>query len=578
MKRSRNILRQWALTAVYLSGLLSLAIAFSGCGKKSGTAKGPVVAEVGGRPIELREITDPIIAAHVDYSTAEDELKARRKELDRLIEEKFLVIGAYARSLDADIGIIELVDKEKDKFLLDELFRHEVIDKAQVAEDEVRQWYEHWFDRVRPKHILVKTKAKADSIVTDLKAGGDFGDLAEKYSADPATARRGGDFGREFYWGELIAPIQSVVFDLKQGEIGGPVESQFGWHVLEIVSRSELTKLPLDSVRVGIENRLRQKLQDKRRTAQLQELRSKANIQVRADVAGQVRQQFQEVVDSSQLPVGYFPEIPVSKVPDQLKKQVLATYGRQGELTVDKLIQAYNAAPTDGRPDLRLDDQIQETVFQLGLYDLLRDEALRLQLDQSPVYKERLREFQEQLMADKMRNEVVQGKLHVEETDVRQFYDAHADSFVEPVSYHVREVMVNDEPSAVRVLREAQAGTPMADLAKRYTMRAGFRNNGGDLGLVSPDRYPDLYTTAATLKPGEIGGPVPGIDQFSVIQVLDVKPAGQKPYDDVRGKIYEKLQSWRTDSIMGVYADSMRVLYPVEIHDQILAAGIHVSQ
>jgi len=562
-----------AIAGLSLIALGLLVLVMPGCSKKNADA-GSIVAEVGQRPIKLREITDYITAMHVNYSTADEELKARRKQLDRLVEEKLLVIGAYARALDADIGILELVDNEKDKFLLDELYRTEVLDKVSVSEDDVKAWYTHYFERVRPKHIVVPTKATADSIMAQLQSGVDFGDLAERYSIDQSTARRGGDLGREFYWGELVPPIQDVVFGLKEEELGGPVKTGFGWHILKVVSRSELQKVPYDTVKNSIENRIKQKLVSKRRDEQLDALRAQANVQVRPEALATLRQMLQSVMDTVKLPPGSFPDLPAEKLADSGKTIVLATYGRNGELTLYRVLTSYNSTAMDGRPDFRVDDQVREMGFQMGLYDLLRDQALSLKLDQSPIYRERLREFQESMMADKMRSAVITSKLRVEEPEIRQYFDAHADSFVDPASYHVREVLVNDEPSAIRMIREAQAGTPLEELAKKYTVRPGFRTNGGDLGWVSPNRYPDLCPTAATLKPGEIGGPVPGVGQFSVIQLLESKPASPRKFEDLKGEIFQRLQQQRADSILEAYVDSMKIAYPIVIHDDVLTMNI----
>ena len=576
MNAKPRLIAMRAMAGLSLLAFALIAATLPGCSKKTADTSS-VVAEVGQRTIKLREITDPITASHVNYSTAEEELQARRKQLNSLVQEKLLVIGAYARSLDADIGIVELVDNEKDKFLLDELYRHEVLDKVKVSEDDIKAWFAHYFDRVRPKHIVVKTKEQADSLMAQLRNGADSGDLAERYSIDQSTARRGGDLGREFYWGELMAPIQDVLFGLKVGELAGPIKSDFGWHILQVVSRSQLDKVPYDSVKTSIENRLKSKLVAKRRNEQLDGLRGQANIQIRPEGLATLRQLFQAAMDTLKLPPGTLPNLPIERLADSGKTTVLATYGRKNELTLYRVLTSYNAAGSDSRPELRLDDQVHEMVFQLGLYDLLRDQALDLKLDQSPTYVERLREFQESMMADKLRSSIINSKLRVEESEIRQFFDAHADSFVDPVSYHVREVLVNDEPSAIHILRDAQAGKSLEDLARKYTARPGFRSNGGDLGWVSPDRYPDLYSTAATLKLGEVGGPVPGVGQFSVIQVLESKPASPKKFEDVKGVIFQKMQQQRSDSILQAYEDSVKTLYPVVIHEDVLKMDINVA-
>jgi parvulin-like peptidyl-prolyl isomerase len=111
-------------------------------------------------------------------------------------------------------------------------------------------------------------------------------------------------------------------------------------------------------------------------------------------------------------------------------------------------------------------------------------------------------------------------------------------------------------------------------LARKYTIRSGFKSNGGDLGWVSSNRYPDLVATAATLKPGEVGGPVPGVGQFSAIKLLETKPAVPRAFEDTKRTIFQKLQQQRGDSILQAYADSMKTAYPVVIHEDVLARDI----
>ena len=170
-------------------------------------------------------------------------------------------------------------------------------------------------------------------------------------------------------------------------------------------------------------------------------------------------------------------------------------------------------------------EQIEAFVFQEGLYELLRDEALRLKLDEEPVYRDRLREFQEEIMAEKMRNNLIARNLVVTEDDVRKFYDSHIDSLKEPEQYHIREILVNTDAAARDLLKQAKAGADFEALAREHTVRPGFKTNAGDLGWVGPRRYGELYKTAAELDVGEVGGPVPGVNQYSVIKVLEKKPA-----------------------------------------------------
>ncbi len=554
--------------------LLMLSWALLMCGSDSSSESGPVVAEVGDHTIRLRQITDQIDAWQMSYPTDQAALEARLDVLNRLIRDQLLIIGAYSKALDADIGIVELVDREKDKFLLDELFRTEVIEKSTITEEDIEQSYDRWFERVRPMHILVDTKEEADSIKTALDAGASFGDLAAEHSTDRGTMVRGGDFGREFAWGELMEPIQSVAFKLEEGEYSEPVKSDFGWHIIGVKSRRSLTKKPLDQVQGVIEERLKRRAQEQRRIEQVDDIQERANIRFDPEILAELQRLADKGRDTLPPGQGVQPTLPATEIDADMKAETFVRYGTDNSYTIGEFVEMYNKRPPPGRPNLSDTTEVEDFVFQSGLFDLLREEALRLKLDQTPIYRERLREYQEKLMAEKMRNNLIARNLVVTEDDVREFYDSHIDSLAEPERFHVREILVHEEDFAEELLQKAKAGADFEALAREHTERPGFQNNAGDLGLVGPRRYGELYDMASQLEIGEVGGIVPGAGQYSVIKVLDRQPSRIREYDEVKNAIFTRLQQQWSDQIVNDFVDSMKTVYPVVIHEDVLTTGL----
>jgi len=90
--------------------------------------------------------------------------------------------------------------------------------------------------RASARHILVSTAEEANKIKQEIADGADFGDMAKKYSSCPSK-RDGGALG-EFSPGQMVREFDEVVFRDEVGVVHGPVQTQFGYHLIEITSRS----------------------------------------------------------------------------------------------------------------------------------------------------------------------------------------------------------------------------------------------------------------------------------------------------------------------------------------------------
>jgi parvulin-like peptidyl-prolyl isomerase len=95
--------------------------------------------------------------------------------------------------------------------------------------------------QVHARHILVKTKATAESVLAQLRAGGSWKTLAKKYSTDPGSKDKGGDLGT-FAQGTMVAPFDKAAFSMKPDEIR-LVQSQYGWHIIQVLNKPTHQKL-----------------------------------------------------------------------------------------------------------------------------------------------------------------------------------------------------------------------------------------------------------------------------------------------------------------------------------------------
>ena len=133
-------------------------------------------------------------------------------------------------------------------------------------EEEIRGYYEQNKNNFttpeerRASHILIAfgddkaaSKKKAEDVLAKAKANpADFAKLATEFSSDPGSAAQGGDldyFGR----GMMVKPFEDATFTAKKGDIVGPVESDFGWHIIYVTDIRPSAVRPFEAVRSDIE-------------------------------------------------------------------------------------------------------------------------------------------------------------------------------------------------------------------------------------------------------------------------------------------------------------------------------------
>ena len=86
------------------------------------------------------------------------------------------------------------------------------------------------------RHILVSSKEECEGLKTQIEGGADFGEIAKQHSSCP-SGKEGGALG-EFGPGQMVKEFDEVVFSQEVGKVHGPVQTQFGYHLIEITSRS----------------------------------------------------------------------------------------------------------------------------------------------------------------------------------------------------------------------------------------------------------------------------------------------------------------------------------------------------
>ena len=153
-----------------------------------------------------------------------------------------------------------------------------LLDQVKVSDAEIKKWYDDHPERYRvpeerrASHILIvfdggdkaKAKTQAETVLNEVqKNPSRFADLAKQYSKDPGSAQKGGDLGF-FSRGMMVKPFDDAAFGLKDGEISGVVESDFGYHIIKLTGIRPERERPLADVRGEIESELKRQVASRR--------------------------------------------------------------------------------------------------------------------------------------------------------------------------------------------------------------------------------------------------------------------------------------------------------------------------
>lgn len=231
--------------------------------------------------LELRrDLTRQMLLSAVSQTTQASNTVAQRIH-DLLTEERTIRTfeikpTAFLKSVSVtDAEAQSYYDQNKSFFAVPEsvdieyvVLSPESYKNIKASEDDIKTFYEQNLQRFstpeerRASHILIavnneKTdadaKKEADEIYKQLQADpSKFAQLAKSKSADPGSARQGGDLGF-FQKGMMVPEFDNAVFSGKKGDLVAPVKTQFGYHIIKIVDVKAAQAKPLKEVRGEIE-------------------------------------------------------------------------------------------------------------------------------------------------------------------------------------------------------------------------------------------------------------------------------------------------------------------------------------
>ena len=242
--------RNHAATALALAlgmGLAAPVAAQETAAAPTDLSAATVVATVNGTEITLGHMIVLRDSLPAQYQSLGDDVLFRGI-LDQLIQQ-----AALEQSMDGKLTTRDRLALENDRRGYLSGAALQAVVAAAVTEESLQAAYDARFKDAAPQteynaaHILVETEEQAADLKTQIDGGADFADLARQHSGDGAAAN-GGDLGW-FGLGMMVKPFEDAVVTLQPGQVGGPIQTQFGWHLV-LLKETRIAAAPtLDEVR-----------------------------------------------------------------------------------------------------------------------------------------------------------------------------------------------------------------------------------------------------------------------------------------------------------------------------------------
>ena len=205
-------------------------------------SKENVVAVIGNDEISLDEVK--AFVAEVPQLAEVPFEQVYPNILDMMINDKVIANGAKRYGIPKDPQILKMIQAAKDQIIAQAYLSKEL--ERSLTEEDLRSAYEEELQNFKPeeeihaRHILVPTEKQAQDILVQLKAGADFGLLAEQKSLDKNAIK--GDLG--YFTKDMMIPeFAEAVFAMKKGQLSTPIHTAYGWHIIQVEDR-RLTQPP----------------------------------------------------------------------------------------------------------------------------------------------------------------------------------------------------------------------------------------------------------------------------------------------------------------------------------------------
>ncbi len=564
---------------VALLGIVMVALP-AGCTSRAQK----IVANVGPRTVTLGEFETTASKLDPNYFASDPDSTVKRRLIEDMINKNLLALEALTRHYEADSTVAPQLAAARSNILLQKLFDDEVTSKLKVSDADIKAMYEQRKTELVVRHILVDTKASAESLRALLVRGASFDSLAAVRTKDIGSKQEGGLLP-PWVAGDMVPTFEAASYAMKPGQLSQPIESPFGWHLIKMLDRRPRHIAPLDSLKPELTQILNQRGRDALLRGLIARTKQQYNLQYAPDAVGQINTILVRIrrAEGDTLPVDAYREkrkVGVAfnsaaiATPAESAAVLARTAGEPPYLMRD-VLKAMKNMPAFMRPTPGDTAKVREVLDAELIKRLMEREAAARKLADQPEVQRQLANKTEEILVTTLYVREIQGKSNATDAQAETYYKAHPEFFQQPPRVNIYRVSSTSKAQVDSVLRVIKGGKSIEAVGT-----ALGENPYGTVGETGPQPVSndpnDILSIAYNLKVGEISPTVESSGFWSVFKVLSKTPGGVRDWNSSRKDAQRYATAELGEAALHDMLLRLRSKYPVQIHaDVLLEASLH---
>lgn len=514
-------------------------------------AEGVAAATVGDEIISVGQLSRALATMHEAPRKGGDSPAGRdfRPVLDRIVNARLLVAEAREMGI-ADLPEVKGAQTNFERVGAREMLQEHVIRDVRPDPKEVEAAYRKSVRELKVRSVLFAKQADAKAARDAVRKGGDFAALVKKAVADKKAK---GDLEAQYVRVSSLLPhIADALGKLKQGEVSQPLKLEKGY----TVARVEGVRYP-DGDRAA------------RAEAEKASLFNQQKAALKKYYDGIVKRY--ATIDQKLLKGLDLQAKKPGLAALEKDQRIVARIKGAEPITVGELTKAVESTFYHGVEravkEKKINKEILPTFDGLLSDRLVPLEARRLGIVDSPEYKRRLADQLDGATFSLFVQRAIVPQVKVTEKDVRAYYDSHKAEFAYPVFFKLDGLAYANAKDAQAALEKLRAGTDLKWLKANTT---------GQLDEHTAKYKFGGMPVAVTAMPGSLrkqlsGAKVGDVRMFSeggqsyVVRVADVTPEAQKPFDEVKPELEEKLFAEQVSAAVADWVAKLRKVRPVKV-------------